>query len=266
MKKLMLCAVAVALAVLGSVQAQERPRADAPNRADRKVEGTVFRSVDLIGKAVRNTKGDSLGQVEDYVVNLKDGNVVYVAMSYGQTLGFGGKLFAVHPQDIRLNDDWTAFVMNANKEDFEKADGYDANKWPTAPGRRWQAGATNDRPAKAEPRNDDKADGMHLRRLTSLNGLSVRNEANETLGSAQGFGMDLHNNKVVYITFAYGGIAGVGSKYFAIPWEAAMLKAPDLKTDAKVFVIKANKADFESRDGFNYNRWPSKPDEFFTKK
>jgi len=124
MKKLLLCAM-----VLGVLGAPAPARADEnPARGDKNKGDTVFRSVDLIGKAVRNAKGEQLGKVEDYVVDMKDGHVVYVAIGYGETLGFGGKLFAVPPQGVKLTDDWTAFVMNANKDDFEKAQGFDQNK------------------------------------------------------------------------------------------------------------------------------------------
>src|SRR5262245_52413920 len=92
---------------------------------------TVFHSGDMIGTSVKNARGDSLGNVEDYVIDLRDGHIVYVAVAAGETLGFGGKLFAVPPQAIRLTEG-PAFVMEANKEDFDRGRGFDANKWPTA--------------------------------------------------------------------------------------------------------------------------------------
>jgi len=106
---------------------------------------------------------------------------------------------------------------------------------------------------------------VHLRRLSSLTGTTVRNTDNDTLGSVQGFGVDLNQNKVTYMVLAYGGVAGVGSKYFAIPWDAAEMKSPDLRSSGKVFVIKANKNDFENSNGFDYKHWPNKADTNFTK-
>jgi sporulation protein YlmC with PRC-barrel domain len=258
MNKLLLCAVAVgALVALAPVRADDKPA-----RGDK--DNPVFRSVDLIGKAVRNAKGEALGKVEDFVIDMKDAHIVYVAVGYGETLGFGGKLFAVPPQGVKLTDDWTAFIMNANKDDFDKAQGFDQNKWPTTADPRWYTGTGKDDVRKdAPPAN--KGEDAHLRRLSSLTGTTVRNNDNETLGSAQGFGIDLHHNKVVYTVLAYGGVAGVGSKYFAVPWEAAEMKSPDLRSSGKVFVIKANKSDFENSPGFDYKTWPNKPDARFTK-
>jgi sporulation protein YlmC with PRC-barrel domain len=276
MNKLLLLGGAIlfaAVVALAPARAEEKDKPARPGDATK--EATIFRSVDLVGKAVRNNKNESLGVVEDYVIDVKDGRIVYVAVAYGETLGFGGKLFAVPPQAVKLSDDWKTFVMNVNKDDFDKAQGFDANKWPTAPDMHW--GATKDDKGRApvkedrkdEARKDDrpgsKAEEAHLRRLGSMNGLTVKNPDNETLGSTQGFGIDLDKHRVVYTVLAYGGVAGIGSKYFAIPWEAAELKSFDLKSPGKTLVVHANKSDFEGSNGFDFKKWPNHPDTRFTK-
>jgi sporulation protein YlmC with PRC-barrel domain len=246
-------ALASLLLLTGSAAAQER-------KSDAK-DATIFRSVDLIGKEVRNAKGESLGKVEDLVINVKDGSIVYAALQYGDTLGFGGKMFAIPPGAMKLSDDWKTFVLNVNKEEFDKVQGFDANKWPTGADNRWGTNKDEKTPRADAPRGEGDA---HLRRLSSLVGLTVKDKDGETLGSCQGAGIDLNQNKVAYMVLAYGGVAGVGSKYFAVPCDAVEMKSFDLKSKPG-FVINAKKNDFENSPGFDYKTWPNRPDNRFGK-
>jgi len=262
MKKLAFVAVAAllgALVVTGVSFAADKDKKEDPK------EVTIFRSVDLLNKYVRNDKNEPLGHVEDYVIDMKDGHIVYAAVAYGETLGFGGKLFAVPPKALRLSEDMKYFILNVNKEEFDKTAGFDANKWPAEADAKW---ATNkdEKPAKEEkPVKDEKKEEAQLRRLTSLVGTAIRDQKGDQLGSASGFGINLTDPKVAYVALGYGGVAGVGSKYFAIPWDTMEMKSFDLKGTGKSFVLNATKTDFENSPGFDWKLWPNRPDNRFGK-
>jgi sporulation protein YlmC with PRC-barrel domain len=242
---------------------------------------TIVRTQDLIGKQVKNRAGAALGKVEDYVINVKDGSIVYGVVHYGDTLGFGGKLFAVPPQALSLAQDQKAVLFDAEKDDLDKLTGFDANRWPTEPDARWikKGGSpTKDEPKKDEPKKDEpkkddnKSDGKkdeekaaHLRRVTSLNGTTVKGSNGEDLGSVQGMVFDLKKNKVLYAALAYGGVAGIGTKYFAVPWEAVTLESPTLKAGEKAFVLNVTKSELDSAPGFDGKNWPTEPDKMFAK-
>jgi sporulation protein YlmC with PRC-barrel domain len=269
MNRLALAGVALlgVLVILAPSRAEDKDVKKDDRKDDK--EATVFRSVDLLGKRVTNAKGEALGQLEDCVVNMKDGHIVYAALAYGETLGFGGKLFAVSPKALRLSDDWKSYMLNVSKDDLDKAQGFDANKWPTSPDPRWSMakddGGKKDGERKDGERKDsEKKEDVHLRRLTSLSGLAVKNNDGETLGSAAGFGIDLEKHRVVYIAMAHGGVAGINAKYFAIPWEAAEFKSLTLNS-GRVFVVNATKNDFENQPGFDYKKWPNRSDMRFLK-
>lgn len=232
---------------------------------------TIVRSQDLIGKQVKNEAGAVLGKVEDYVINIKDGSVVYAVLQNGDTLGFGGKLFAIPPQAMMLSKDLKNVVLNVDKDELDKATGFDANKWPSEPDARWGKGKASSTPdRKDEPKkegNKDEDKIAHLRRVSSLMGTTMKNEKGEDLGSMQGVVFDFKdkNGKVLYAALAYGGVAGVGSKYFAVPWEALKYEAPTLKAGEHAFVINVDKSDLENAKGFDTKSWPTKPDTMFTK-
>jgi sporulation protein YlmC with PRC-barrel domain len=266
-------ALAASLALAGILAASQGFAADSPY--------TIVRTQDLIGKQVKNRAGTVLGKVEDYVINVKDGSIVYGVLQHGDTLGFGGKLFAVAPQAISLADDQKAVILDVEKDDLEKATGFDANRWPTEPDTRWgkKPPPTKDDVKKDEPRKDevkkedakkddakkDEEKAAHLRRVTSLMGAAVKSNNGEDLGSIQGIVFDLKKNHVLYAGMSYGGVAGIGSKYFAVPWEALTLESPTLKAGDRAFVMNFTKTELDSATGFDNKAWPTEPDKMFSK-
>jgi sporulation protein YlmC with PRC-barrel domain len=44
---------------------------------------------------VENSVGESLGKIEEVMINLASGRVAYAVLSFGGTLGMGEKLFAI---------------------------------------------------------------------------------------------------------------------------------------------------------------------------
>jgi len=163
-------------------------------------------------------------------------------------------------------------ILEVAKADLANAKGFDANQWPTEPDPRWAPGKKDGKEEiKKEVKEvadkvaDKSKDKEHdLRRITNLTGMAVRSSSdNSELGRIRGFALNLLEEKVVYAVLAYGGVAGVGTKYFAIPWNALDCKAPDLKEGNKVFVVDATKADLDKNKGFDWNNWPTEPDNSF---
>lgn len=240
----LLAAACVALITTCPASAEDRA---APNA------GTVFNSSDLLGMDVRNAAGESLGDIYDFAVDAKSGRILYAVITYGGTLGIGDKLFAVAPSALKVNDKRDAVMLEVSQADLKGAEGFDANKWPAGPDARWGKSAQGNTDA-------GNAKNQQLVRLSSLDDLDVYNEANEKLGDIYGFAVDLQKGQIQYIAMQYGGVVGVGSKYFAIPYKAAAIKAPDLKTSNVNFVINAMKGDFEGQQGFDTKTWPATGD------
>ncbi|EWY36213.1 hypothetical protein N825_29255 [Skermanella stibiiresistens SB22] len=90
----------------------------------------VMSAGSLAGDGVRNPLGEELGTIEATMVDLTDGRVVYAVMSFGGTLGFGGKLFALPWRALRLNEAEKRFVLDADRDRLERLEGFDKNDWP----------------------------------------------------------------------------------------------------------------------------------------
>lgn len=222
-------------------------------------EPIVHRSSDLIGKAIKNKAGEHVGYLEDLVITGDKGRIVYAALSTKNALGLGGKLYALPFSAFWMAPNREHLILDVPKNEFENKAGFDSNNWPQQSDERWADKARKGAPKVAVEK------GAKLLRLTSLNGLAVKNNSGQDLGKVQGFGVDARNLDINYMAMSHGGVVGFGSKYFAIPWEALNLKSLDLRVQDRCFVINATKQQFEQGTGFNPDNWPAEGNRAFLK-
>ncbi len=82
-------------------------------------------------KDVTNDAGEDLGKMEDLMVNIRNGTVLYAVVSFGGFLGIGTKLFAIPLQAFRYSEDSDKFILNVTKDQLDNAPGFDKDNWPT---------------------------------------------------------------------------------------------------------------------------------------
>lgn len=85
----------------------------------------------MCGNKVINQQNETLGQIDEIVIDVPRGRIAYAAMSSGGFLGLGERLFAVPWTALRYDAGRECFVMDARKDVFENAPGFDKNSWPT---------------------------------------------------------------------------------------------------------------------------------------
>jgi len=85
----------------------------------------------LLGCAVRNRDGDSLGSICELMLDPKDGCIVYAVLSYGGVVGVGEKLFAVPWAAFDFEEESRTLVLDADPARLDAADGFDKDSWPT---------------------------------------------------------------------------------------------------------------------------------------
>lgn len=95
--------------------------------------------------------------------------------------------------------------------------------------------------------------GLALR-ATDFEGLEIRNMQDEELGEVEDVVIDLQSGRVRYIAMSTGGVLGVGSKMFAIPWNAFRYRMAD---DEQFLVLNATAEKFENAPGFDEDNWPN---------
>lgn len=100
-------------------------------------EGDVLSASTLSGGAVRNSKGEDLGTIEDFMLDIDSGRIAYAVLSFGGTLGVGNKLFAVPAEALQIDRNEHCFVLDAERESLEDAPGFDRDDWPDFADRTW---------------------------------------------------------------------------------------------------------------------------------
>jgi sporulation protein YlmC with PRC-barrel domain len=123
--------------------AEQRARGEF-GRLDSKTTGQVIRASQLIGMNVESRSGESLGEVNDLVLDAGSGRIRYAALSFGGVLGIGDKLFAVPWQMFsctRDPEDSNEFrlVLNVEEEALKNAPGFDQSKWPDMADKRFSS-------------------------------------------------------------------------------------------------------------------------------
>ena len=84
----------------------------------------------LLGEEVYNSQNERLGDIKEFMLDMRSGKVAYAVLSFGGFLGMGEKLFAVPWSALTLDTSNKRFVLNINKERLESAPGFDADRWP----------------------------------------------------------------------------------------------------------------------------------------
>jgi sporulation protein YlmC with PRC-barrel domain len=116
-------------------------------------KGTV-RASELIGANVQNAADETVGEINDIVIDPNDGRVRYVALSVGGFLGIADQLFAIPftSFECRREGDSHVVVLNVDKETLQKAKGFNQENWPDMANPQWQT--ENDR-FYSTPRSTD---------------------------------------------------------------------------------------------------------------
>ena len=91
----------------------------------------------LEGDRVVNAEGEDLGTIQDIMIDVQRGCVAYAVMSRGGILGLGDKLYAIPWSAMTLDADRKRFVLDAAKERFDQAPGFDKDHWPSMADSQW---------------------------------------------------------------------------------------------------------------------------------
>ncbi len=100
----------------------------------------AFRVDNIIGSKVINLEGQDLGTIDDLVIDVDTGSIVYAALEFGGFMGFGDKLFPVPWQSLTAVPAEGIYILDQSKAKLEKAPGFDKSSWPDIGDRSWQAG------------------------------------------------------------------------------------------------------------------------------
>ena len=87
---------------------------------------------------------------------------------------------------------------------------------------------------------------------TKLIGSKIFNPAGEELGVLKDLVIDPEEGHIAYAVLSFGGLLGLGDKWFAIPWEALLLNPK-----AQTLILDVEKEVLKEAPGFDKDRWPT---------
>ncbi|MES2605449.1 MAG: PRC-barrel domain-containing protein [Pseudomonadota bacterium] len=99
----------------------------------------VLSASSLAKDKVKNLNGETLGDIEDLMIDLDTGRIAYSVLSFGGVMGMGNKLFAIPWQAMSVDTDKKEFLLDVKKETLQKAPGFAKNDWPDMSDPTWGA-------------------------------------------------------------------------------------------------------------------------------
>ena len=111
---------------------QEKKGPGVGDIASKTAEGqriNAFMVEKIIGSKVINVKGETLGKIENLVVDIDTGRIVYAVLESGGFLGIGDKLFPVPWESLAALPSEGIFFLNQSKEQMEKAPAFDKKQF-----------------------------------------------------------------------------------------------------------------------------------------
>jgi len=97
--------------------------------------------------------------------------------------------------------------------------------------------------------------GPEIMGAATLVGNDVYNLDNEDVGEIKEIMLDMRSGNVGYAVLSFGGFLGMGTKLFAVPWDALKLD-----TENKRFTLNVPKDRLEQAPGFDRDHWPDMAD------
>src|SRR5215216_1679626 len=89
------------------------------------------------GETVVNNQGDTVGEIEEVMLDVRAGRIAYAVLSVGGFLGIGEKYFAIPWRAFTMDTDNHSFILDVDKQRLENAPGFDKDHWPSMADQSW---------------------------------------------------------------------------------------------------------------------------------
>jgi hypothetical protein len=87
--------------------------------------GNLIASEKVTGTAVYNQAGETLGSVDDIMIDKASGHAIYAVMAFGGFLGMGEKYHPLPWATLKYDPRKAGYVVNLDKKMLEGAPSYD---------------------------------------------------------------------------------------------------------------------------------------------
>jgi sporulation protein YlmC with PRC-barrel domain len=86
---------------------------------------TAIRAKKVLGTTVKDGKGDTIGKVEDVVLDKLSNNIMFAVVSFGGFLGMGEKYHPLPWSLLQYDENDGNYVVSVSKEQLKAAPAYE---------------------------------------------------------------------------------------------------------------------------------------------
>ena len=98
---------------------------------------TVMWASPLFDYRVYSHEGEKLGDVKDFMLDVRSGKVLYALLSFGAIVGMGEKVFPVPWDALTVDVEHERVVLNVAKTGLQDAPGFHKNSSPNIADASW---------------------------------------------------------------------------------------------------------------------------------
>jgi sporulation protein YlmC with PRC-barrel domain len=267
MKHLLMAPLLVSVAAGALISQEPTKKADtAPATIEAQAHGGArCMASRLIGANITNAKSESLGEIQDIVLDSGNQRIAYAVVAFGGFIGLGEKYFAMPWRLLEVSqlgpDEKLRVSLGLDRDTLKSAPGFDKSKWPDMANPTWAKQvddyyrARNEKAhpeGAAEPKGTgvdgksgvDRAPGSKAfvhRRLSKLIGMDVVDLQRKKLAEVEDLVVDTKVAAIDGTVLSFGGVLGMGEHLALVPSEALTINL-----DRDVFVFPCTKASLEA--------------------
>jgi sporulation protein YlmC with PRC-barrel domain len=107
-------------------------------------QGYMMLASTLLGREVVSTANENLGTVEDFLVDMTDGNIPFALISHGGFLGIAQDQAPIPLSAMSVNTGQTALILNVTQDQLQNFPNVDvSNDWPAGLNAGWDTELRN---------------------------------------------------------------------------------------------------------------------------
>lgn len=107
-------------------------------------QGYMMLASNLLGREVVSTANENLGTVEDFLVDMTDGNIPFALISHGGFLGIAQDQAPIPLSAMSVNTEQTALILNVTQDQLQNFPDVDvSNDWPAGLNAGWDTELRN---------------------------------------------------------------------------------------------------------------------------
>jgi sporulation protein YlmC with PRC-barrel domain len=186
------------------------------NNTNQNAIGQVLAARQFVGQDLKTQKGEKLGKVEDFVVDLESGRILYGVVNAA------GSSRAVPATMLRTGSDKKSLLTQATKQQVNGAPAVPKGNAPQLSSSSFASGVYQhySQPmwwqGDASGGNAGKDFG-NVHRATQLMNLSVQSSSNEKVGKIQNVLLDVNSGHVAFLILNPSDLLGAGNHVVAVP-------------------------------------------------